>query len=92
MVVVLVSLAAFYSNDSSSNPAEVYNFYGKLKLKRTKINEKEAGVSAFEKELLQKQTSGQRFRLWQNRGSNPVMGNFLRRQLNRKGKKSPGIV
>ena len=36
----VVSVLAFYSNDPSSNPAEVYNFSVKLLLKRTKINKK----------------------------------------------------
>ena len=40
----VVSVLAFYSNNPSSNPAEVYNFSVKLFLKRTKINKKEAGV------------------------------------------------
>ena len=40
----VVSVLAFYSDDPSSNPAEVYNFSIKLLLKRTKINQKEAGV------------------------------------------------
>ena len=42
MVVVKwsVNVLAFYSDDPSSNPAEVYNFSLKLYLKRTKINKK----------------------------------------------------
>ena len=36
----MVSVLAFYSNDPSSNPAEVYNVSVKLLLKRTKINKK----------------------------------------------------
>ena len=43
----VVSVLAFYSDDPSSNPAEVYNFSVKLLLKRTKINGKEAGVGPF---------------------------------------------
>ena len=43
----MVSVLAFYSDDPSSNPAEVYNFSVKLLLKRTKINKKEAGVGPF---------------------------------------------
>ena len=42
----VVSVLAFYSDDPSSNPAEVYNFSVKLLLKRTKIK-KEAGVGPF---------------------------------------------
>ena len=36
----VVSVFAFYSDDPCSNPAEVYNFWVKLLLKRTKINKK----------------------------------------------------
>ena len=36
----VVSVLAFYSDDPSSNPAEVYNFSVKLLLKRTKIKTK----------------------------------------------------
>ena len=43
----MVSVLAFYSDDPSSNPAEVYNFSVKLLLIRTKINKKEAGVGPF---------------------------------------------
>ena len=43
----VVSVLAFYSDDPSSNPAEIYNFSVKLLLKRTKINKKEAGVGPF---------------------------------------------
>ena len=43
----MVSVLAFYSDDPSSNPAEVYNFSVKLLLKGTKINGKEAGVGPF---------------------------------------------
>ena len=45
----VVSVLAFYSDDPSSNPAEVYNFSVKLLLKRTKINKKEAVVGPFKK-------------------------------------------
>ena len=47
----VVSVLAFYSDDPSSNPAEVYNFSVKLLLKRTKINKKEAGVGPFFKNI-----------------------------------------
>ena len=40
----VVSVLAFYSDDTSSNPAEVYSFSVILCLKRTKINKNEAGV------------------------------------------------
>ena len=43
----VVSVLTFYSDDPSSNPAEVYNFPVKLLLKRTKINKKEAGFLFF---------------------------------------------
>ena len=43
----VVSVLAFYSDDPSSNPAEIYNFSVKLLLKRTKINKKEAEVGPF---------------------------------------------
>ena len=43
----VVSVLAFYSDDASSNPAEVYNFSVKLLLKRIKINKKEDGVGPF---------------------------------------------
>ena len=43
----VVSVLAFYSDNPSSNPAEVYNFSVKLLLKRTKLNKKEAGVGPF---------------------------------------------
>ena len=33
-------VVAFYSNDPSWNPAEVYNIYHKLLLKRMKINKR----------------------------------------------------
>ena len=39
----VVSVLAFYSDDTSSNPAEVYSFSVILCLKRTKKNKKEAG-------------------------------------------------
>ena len=43
----MVSVLAFYSDDPSSNLAEVYNVSVKLLLKRTKISKKEAGVGPF---------------------------------------------
>ena len=43
----VVSMLAFYSDDPSSNPAEVYNFSVKLLLKRTKINKKRPGLAHF---------------------------------------------
>ena len=43
----VVSVLAFYSDNPSSNPAEVYNFSVKLLLKRTKINKKRPGLAHF---------------------------------------------
>ena len=37
---LVVSMLAFYSDDLSSIPVEVYNFSVKMLLKRTKINKK----------------------------------------------------
>ena len=48
----MVSVLAFYSDDPSSNPAEVYNFSVKLLLKRTKINKKRPGLAHFKKKVL----------------------------------------
>ena len=39
-VVVVVSVLAFYSDNPSLNPADVYKFYVKLELRRTKANKK----------------------------------------------------
>ena len=47
----VVSVLAFYSDDPSSNPAEVYNFSVKLLLKRTKINKKRPGLTHFFKKI-----------------------------------------
>ena len=47
VVVKVVSVLAFYSDDPSSNPAEVYNFSVILLLKRTKINKKRPGLANF---------------------------------------------
>ena len=44
---LVVSVLAFYSDDPSSNPAEVYNFSVKLLLKSTKINKKRPGLAHF---------------------------------------------
>ena len=43
----VVSVLAFYSDDTSSNPAEVYSFYSVNCLKRTKINKKRPGMVPF---------------------------------------------
>ena len=41
----MVSVLAFYSNDPSSNPTEVYNF--SVQLKRTKVNKNMPGLAHF---------------------------------------------
>ena len=41
----MVSVIAFYSNDSSSNTAEDYSFSVKFVLERTKINKKRPGFT-----------------------------------------------
>ena len=48
----MVSVLAFYSDNPSSNPAEVYNFSVKLLLKRTKINKKRPGLAHFLKKRI----------------------------------------
>ena len=45
----VVSVLAFYSDDPSSNHAEVYNFPVNFLLKRTKINKKRPGLAHFYK-------------------------------------------
>ena len=49
---LVVSVLAFYSDDPSLIPAEVYIFSVKLLLKSTKINKKEAGLAHFFKKTL----------------------------------------
>ena len=46
---LVVSAFAFYSDDPSSIPAEVYNFSVNLLLKRTKINKKRPGLAHLKK-------------------------------------------
>ena len=48
----VVSVLVFYSDNLSSNPAEVYNFSVKLLLKRTKINKKRPGLAHFFKKKI----------------------------------------
>ena len=48
----MVSMLAFYSDDPSSNPAEVYNFSVKLLLKSTKINKKRPGLANLKKKKI----------------------------------------
>ena len=47
----VVSVLALYSDDPSSNPAEVYIFSVKLNLKRTKINKKRPELAHFQKSI-----------------------------------------
>ena len=47
----VVSVLTLYSDDPSSNPAEVYIFSVKLSLKRTKINKKRPGLVHFLKKV-----------------------------------------
>ena len=47
----MVSVLPFYSDDPSSNPAEVFNFSVKLLLKRTKINKKRPELAHLKKEF-----------------------------------------
>ena len=47
---LVISVLAFYSDNPSSIPAEVYNFSVKLLLKRMKINKKRPGLAQFFKE------------------------------------------
>ena len=49
---LVVSVLAFYSDDPSSIPAEVYNFSVKLLLKRMKINKKRPGLAHLKKLML----------------------------------------
>ena len=44
-VGLVVNVLAFYSDNPSSNPAEVYSFSLKCCLKRTKINKKRSGLA-----------------------------------------------
>ena len=41
---LVVSVLAFYSDDPSSIPAEVYNFFCKIVVEKNKNKQKEAGV------------------------------------------------
>ena len=47
----VVSVLAFYFDDLSSNPTEVYNFSVKLYLKRKEINKKRPGVVHFSRNI-----------------------------------------
>ena len=50
----VLRVLAFYFNDPSSNPAEVYNFSVKLNLEKNENKQKEAGVGPFKKNILAK--------------------------------------
>ena len=43
----MVSVLAFYSDDPSSIPAEVYNFFCKIVVEKNENKQKEAGVGPF---------------------------------------------
>ena len=43
----VVSMLALYSDDPSSNPAEVYNFSVKIVIEKNENKQKEAGVGPF---------------------------------------------
>ena len=50
---LVVSVLAFYSDDPSSIPAEVYNFFCKIVVEKNKNKQKEAGVGPiFKKDFM----------------------------------------
>ena len=49
---LVVSVLAFYSDDPSSIPAEVYNFFCKIVVEKNENKQKEAGVGPFLKNKL----------------------------------------
>ena len=89
----VVSLLAFYSDDPSSNLAEVYSFYSVNCLKRTKINKKRPGMDQFfKKRLNYHRYSAYPFGLFKSLiihhddtciPENLGLPNFLKRQVNR---------
>ena len=48
----MVSVLAFYSDDPSSIPAEVYNFFCKIVVEKNENKQKEAGVGPFFKKKI----------------------------------------
>ena len=50
----MYSMRTFYSDEVSSNPAEVYNFSVKFLLKRRNINKKRPGLAHFSERLTRK--------------------------------------
>ena len=48
----MVSVLAFYSDDPSSIPAEVYNFFCKIVVEKNENKQKEAGIGPFLKKTL----------------------------------------
>ena len=52
-------MLAFYSDDLSSNPFEVYNFSEKVLLKRMKINKRGRGWSIYKNAFLHKNVNRQ---------------------------------
>ena len=49
----MVSVLAFYSDDPSSIPAEVYNFFCKIVVEKNENKQKEAGVGPIKKKQLE---------------------------------------
>ena len=47
----MVSVLAFYSDDPSSIPAEVYNFFCKIVVEKNENKQKEAGVGPIFKKV-----------------------------------------
>ena len=50
----MVSVLAFYSDDPSSIPAEVYNFFCKIVVEKNENKQKEAGVGPIFKKTISK--------------------------------------
>ena len=49
---LVVSVLAFYSDDPSSIPAEVYNFFCKIVVEKNENKQKEAGVGPIFKKII----------------------------------------
>ena len=48
---LVVSVLAFFSDDPSLIPAEVYNFFCKIVVEKTENKQKEAGIGPFFKNI-----------------------------------------
>ena len=48
---LVVSVLAFFSDNQSSIPAEVYKFFCKIVVEKTENKQKEAGVGPFKKNI-----------------------------------------